>query len=1327
MELPGKKVSYDPAFWPYRGETNTEAIQQQLHFVIDTKKLTSMYRTLGHFDKSCHEALSSITVLEFIAEAITNTLRYRGNHAGKLWHGGEPRATVMLSYITRHIWSNEEDRLELFDMSELLTEDNVVALMFSVLITDRDLSLSDAFSDQMRINEFGPPKFKKTKPNNNNNDEEDQDEDNMDVDGRLDVPGERLDARGSRYFFPQNRDRTSTLEPSVRYSKSIDNIFRVISGNMAYTRLACMQELKINESMPALARQSDDFLLEDLEADSQLRPENAFSLDRALAKLAELGANPIFTQRSSWINTWRSQEDHAETFGAPYYRAGRMPDSEFDYPAGTVKCTAYFPLKHFNARDLMEYCLPHVEISDLDLIQPNRARQRHHVVGENDNFMLEDYMSSLGLKTVAEQMREDKERNRNQDLFNEYYDKFSERAANIDELLVDLREPSAEYIEELRRLQRQGYAYYSSVMDPNQKKLPEGYRALQLYIWERTDWTPHYDKLWQTAEVAMTPFAQYKVHELVMDDELVKISDNTLLLKSRMMRAIYTIYLPRMGKLLHKEHSQVVGTPGTSKSHTLFNLVSMLIPGTYEEKSGGSMMGMIGELKSQRMLTLYQELPNLLAPDGDYKGDADKHLRMKLAQLGDGVTEYSTTREVTLPNGDKTREGVSTSAEYTNVVLGARNVKTVHATAGGAVEAMYDRFTQIQQRQILPKGRVNLINRVLEASRKEMNSGLAKVKDQYHLMHRAIMEYGALMACYAVPLPDLSLFTVLAPLAVGYLAQLRPELHFQLRNISRIKTRMYVEVVMFAVRMALTSALNPTLQHVDGKVKFDEYNTATAMNEIQKYAYSTLDQLVYVLTESMYELTTAESFPITQAFAERYSDYFAMGRQKADHKPTDQRPRWANVGPNGQAAPHMQEIGQLAPSFAGVENFIKEYKREGIFMLGMPTGVHISRMRSTVGKTGREAQYSRFELTEVSIEPEYEELFMLNAKPTQAFFKLERAEEPKYKMEYLPNGSEYINPNYVTIKSSIQDFARLVAGRIGEYQLNEASVMGLLHDLRKKSIVTTYMPCIERKSPLRVKNISDIQSLRYIREAMRQFPKYKVPVLINNPHEGEFYLLISYFETDPYGVVNNMVRHICYHSTFARKSIMGIPSQQHCLHYQPFSIRPEPDKTLVIARKSNINPATYKLLQDYTDNIEFEIEQSDTVWHEKDMEEEFAMQFLKRYNPTAGDLELKRYTPRGIWSRLYGPGGYYTAQRARQENLLDQEYPRVFTQHNEITMPGNPVPRPPPAQYPNAMVVAAGKRKEIADAEEAFAKRQKQPSALDPMSDPNMPLDFNLF
>jgi hypothetical protein len=362
----------------------------------------------------------------------------------------------------------------------------------------------------------------------------------------------------------------------------------------------------------------------------------------------------------------------------------------------------------------------------------------------------------------------------------------------------------------------------------------------------------------------------------------------------------------------------------------------------------------------------------------------------------------------------------------------------------------------------------------------------------------------------------------------------------------------------------------------------------------------------------------------------------------------------------------------------------------------MPVGVHIARMKNSMGKSGRSVQYAAFELQPVKIEDEFEELFLLNAPKEATAFKLDRTEKVVYKQEYKGNVT-YINPNYVAIRNDIPTFANLVAGQIGDYSLKEDAIKDLLYDLRRKQIVTPYLPIIDTTDPM-AKNMNDIQSLRYIHSAMKQFPKYKVPVLIVDPHEGEFYILISYFETNPYEVVRSMLDHICYNATRRRKTIMGIPSQKHCLHYEPIEIKPVPEKKLVLARSSNINEQTLSLLTEFCDSTVLETTTTDKYYFNDDIEEDFAMDYLKRYNPSADHNTLRGYTPAGIWRQLYGENGFY---RTNSANLHSQPYPDLFLQaavaEAKQTERRKIVMQPPVANL--------GKRKDVMEAE-VEAKRQ---------------------
>jgi hypothetical protein len=1279
MDLTGTKIDYESQSWPYLGYIPTERVQQQLHIPIPSKDMLPMFHRLSDYNKSSSMTAVRLSTLEMIAQAVHNTMKLRGYQAPHFWNGSEPRVMVLLSYITRRIWENEEEQSGMWQQKDLLSHENVCGVLFSIFIMDEDLSFDDAISDQWRISTDGMPVRRKSHPKSKppefdieaplerraNSESVDSELDEDTGTGvRLDVPGKALDHAKAGYWFRGQYEKTG------RKLESTSENYKKLNSMRAWAKLVCGVVAGVREPMDIMTMSSSNVRIGDLPHDSVFRPENCFSLDAALAHFQSWGAHRIYSQRSTWLNAIRSNEDCQESFGMPCWSA----NGEYHF----LPCTALFPLEHFRAFNVLDAWLPHTKQFDTALIQPQRKQKRTEINMGDDGFVLENFMEEIGFVTSETIRRHLAEEDIRRDIFNAYFSDFAERAAEIDAMLTDPEQPSAAYVEALQALQRQGLVWYNSRMDIDNQELPASYRALIQHTWEFDAPVPQYEPMWQARNVAMSPYAQLKARDLVLDDGIIKIADNTLLLKPRMLRAIYTAYLPKLGTNLNKEHMQYVGTPGTSKSHTLNKLSDMLIDGTWEAKSGGSNLGMIGSMKSERMLTLYHELPNLLAPDGEYHGDADKYMRMKLAQLGDGITEYSSTREILLPDGTRSRELFNLRADYTSVVIGARNYKRINATPGGPIEAIYDRWSIVNQMTVVPRGRVSLIHKVLETNRLQMSTGMTKLKHQYQLQQRCIMEYGALIAAYCVPLPDLSLFSTLAPMAVSYLAELRPELHFKLRNFSRLCTRIYVEVMLFAVRMAVNSVLNPgaTKELVDGelKVKLPPYETESAMREVQLYGYCTLDQIVFVLTEAMYEMTNAESFAITEIFAQKYCNYWSMGKHELDRRSAAERPRWQE--PARVEHSHLVQINTLVPERSSLDKYVDLVRRDSVYELNIPTNAAAVRARSAIGKHGQEAQYNRYELTPVEIDPAYEQIFTLNAPRQEEHFRLDRPREPQYKLEVLANGMTYVNPNYVVVKSELRNFAKLVAGRIGNFQLGEATVQDILTSLTQKTVVTPYMPCVHEKSSALRNKCTDLQSLRYIRRIVKTFPKYKVPVLIENRTLGEFYMLVSYFETNPYAVVEEMIAHICYAGTFERRSIMGIPSQGHCLRYEPVELRAVPRKKLVLPRKNNLDEPTQVLLREYLDT-ETIVEPESAVWSKEDIEHTYAMRYLRRYNPLADRETLERHTPRGMHELLYGDQGHYT-QNARLEKLLETAYPQCF----------EPVKRPappPPAVQPSSV------------------------------------------
>jgi len=95
-------------------------------------------------------------------------------------------------------------------------------------------------------------------------------------------------------------------------------------------------------------------------------------------------------------------------------------------------------------------------------------------------------------------------------------------------------------------------------------------------------------------------------------------------------------------------------------------------------------------------------------------------------------------------------------------------------------------------------------------------------------------------------------------LAISYLANLRPEIYFKLRDIAEIKTMLKVELIQYAAKIGIFSPLNPNSKLVEQEdqrtgntiyqyVITEEYNTKKCVQEISKYAYATMEMIVYVM------------------------------------------------------------------------------------------------------------------------------------------------------------------------------------------------------------------------------------------------------------------------------------------------------------------------------------------------------------------------------------------------------------------------------------------------------------------------------------------------
>ena len=1307
VSLKGEKLDYERAHFPWLGGTPSANIHQEMHFVLPRDFLNHKARTLEDYDKKSTLALAHILSLTMIAEAVTNVTRYRGAEYGKFYLNDNPRIAIILTYVPHRLFENEEEHTGLFSQRTMLEDDNIVALMFSILVMDPDLDLADALSDQFMHSKYGPPRHgevraprapqQRRRRNHDDDDEDDSDNEEDEVpqappplfDGRPDKPGERLEA--GAWYFRKTPEGGSVLRPNVLLSTSPDNLFRRIQDLRAYITIVCQATAGIDQAFNCAW--SDSKRVADIAPDSSMYPTNAFSLDRAIEKLTVLEAHAFFLDKENWQANYRP--GHGEmglvpAFGAPSWTAGPgRPE------AGTAPTCAFFQPAMFNARALMSKCLPHCRLSDDVMLQPNMRLQRTMVGrGNNDAFCLEDMLESFGVLTSSLEHKRERAKSLNLDIFNTYFEVYAELDARIRALAVDPNMPSSDYVQRLAQLREQGFSNFFSAMDTGNTELPRGYRDMIFSVWERDEWHPTYDRMWQPTAEHMSPFAQYRVHEHILVEVLNEIADSTIFLYHRAMRCVYSIYLPRVGTRLNKEHIQIVAGAGASKSDLLNKIVQLMLKGTYEIQGGASAMGLLGENKSERLLEIFHELTETLAPEVDPSGENMKIHLMLLTKLAEGKVAYKTSNELIDARGIKSRSLFKSEADYTNVILAARNMKKLKLTSGGTGEAMYDRFNVHHFRPIVDRKRVALINKVLDTGPAVKSRTFLKYQAQLHLFQRAVMEYGALICYYAVPLPDLRLFSDLAPLGVAYLANLRPELFFKLRDIGRLSTRMMVETIHYAVRLALASPLNPTtvVQEVDGITTpvFAEYETERIAIEVSKYAYANMDVLVYVLTEAMYEFTAAENFSIMREFAQRFANYIPMGfgpersaRHVAPAWNPEEKTRHVPLPPAPAAPPaaaydpmqqligslennYMEQIAEHAPAQGPLKSFIETYLRGAVYHLGVENR---KEARPVPGENPNAAAYHPRELTEVPIDEAYEELYLLNA-PAEAPRKLDRQKVPSYKIEYIGN-DKFVNPNYVKIQGNYAEFAKSISGSVGTYNMSTADITNLLWGLNSKDMITPYMPIVPWKSALRHKLV-DVQSMRYVREAWRQFPKYKVPILMLDSHKHCFYVLVSYLESDLYKVAEGLIEHICYHATYRRSSIMGIPSQVSPVHFQPVEIAPIEGRTLHIARKQNSTPGVIALLEGYAVEEEQVLQQQDMYFTEEDIEEKYALQYLKLNFPTSSHETLHSYTPRGIEARLYGYDGFYAQGTHR---FVAGHYPECM-----LERPAATAQRPPPLQ-----------------------------------------------
>lgn len=1266
---------YAPTSFPFKDSINGASIHQQAHFVFNAEEMRPGFECLGDVNQSLDRANAKQALLAFISKGIKYDLHYRGLHAGATWIGEQPRVVILLNYLTKEVFRNRDERTPLSD-EQLFRSDNIRGLLISIFIFDDALSFEDMLSDAMKINLYGLPQKKgprdyATQPDERHIAPQIEAENRVAV-GRPDVPGEHLDFKDTSYKYlisPEHRKEMKKKRASVnKYYTSIDRISKIFQ----------LMQMIVGGDFSLVGGADSTQHLSTLGAAHRYQLYNIFTFEKALQQIALLDVDEIFKKKESWLNRYRV--DELETFGAPSWPPGPMVrnfgNDTPQYPAGHANTCASLPLEMFRPSGIYRDVLPHISV--LNSTRASQGYQQMDIdVATGRRVNISYIMESMGMPSAPRAMEIAEQYAANKDAFNEIADKNNATETRLTHMVKDSRQPSEEYKTLLAKHQEEGFRHYSRLFnDISSPDLPEGYRFMLMWKWKNPGLAPQEEPFWQDPKVALCSYSQMKVTQLSMFENIVQSSDSQLFVLPVLLRSCFSTYIGRYNTKIYREHVQVVCAPGTGKSDMISKLIGLLIEGTYEITGGASGMGLIGKHQSQRLIELSHELDGHYSPTEEPKGDAEKIHKMLLGCLSEGFKKYKTTGEVIDPiTGQKSRQPVTMVSEDTNVRVGNRNWDEFKAKQCGSAYAMRDRFTTILMTMLYSSRRPSLLSSVLNVQWSSASEALISAGNQFKLMQDLFARYHAGMSVGYLPRADIRLYNSLNSLMTAFIATRYPNFLNALRSASTMNTRIIAETGMYAAWMTLFTPLNPTAKVVQiEKAKLRElrlqaqsegidpdkirtytlemaaYNPEVLLPVMAKLYYCRYEHLVFVFTEKLFEMTNVVSLEITRHMAARSCRYIVFGHGERPEQTEPWPPETENSVRRGLYDAASMPLNMFVESLLDPAKFSS--------YLGMPASQRqaAARSRDQSGAggdkaAGNDVAYNSYELVPEEIEDKYLSLYQTMAPESDEPFRIQRLHRPLYKREVY-NNTKFHNPNYVCINASIANYARSSSGIFGHYKVDPDGFVHMMKALAKETMVTPYLPLIP-ESNVNVgaatgevtgwENVLDrVQSLRYLPDQFRRFPKYRVPVLIEHETKECFYLLISYFETNPYKVCTEAINYISYNMTPRRRMLLGVPSQDNHYIYEPFTLKPRPGRELLIPSRSSNQDVTKTILSKYffdptTGRSAMGNAKSSKPQTYKDecLEEKYASDYLFRYFPDEKpDDLLENWGPAGVDRRL---------------------------------------------------------------------------------------------
>lgn len=1287
----GVPLNLEPHEFPYREGIHRDSIHDELHIVLPKEVLSSRARTLS-FIASTDSAFIYVACLTFLSEAFTNIVKHRGQlrpetSMNDLNGNYCDRITVIMTYAPKVTHNYAGDPLP---PDELLDDGNIAGYLFSFFSRDPDLKFSHALADQIDINRYGLPSIRKKDrdaddaapaaeaPAQRNDDEDsedlagphafDQDEqEGSELENHIgdllqpnqppEPPPDQfnvnaarykaLDVFGSKYWFPKkvnpNNDYQNRFERARSQDNGLPNLtvydaYKKINSTARYIAYFGRAICKLGVSADQFDRfraSNSSFTVGHIALDDPFHHSNAFSLANALNQLEQLQTAPEICNPANW----------------------RTPAGHFVIPSQQeLHLSARLRLENFNSVDLMRFCLPHCAITDQMMIRPPSNTGVGEVVMLDDGrmFDLTAMHKEMGVQREHARIADFQKKFVIRDPFQEYFDEFrSVERDFMSRFAACNGDVDAEYKKQYRTFRKQGLAKFNELHTLTNRKLPEGNQALIAFMENANNKYPvpvlHlFESLSPTTR---TPFAQWRINELLFAENVLKIGHFMVHIFPKIMLSTLMVWLPKMDSNINKEHQAFIGPPGTLKSDTILRIADVLIPGTHIPQSGGSMKGLLGPHHSQRLVEFYNELNGILVPSSEPQGSEKSLAEMKLNQLGDGIFVYANTAEDPI---SKDRLHVHQKSDYTNIIIGCKNPHTKsNVSEDGPGAAMMQRFSYTR---IIPtmSGRSSMAEQIFQ----DFNAGESYIempREIWRARQLAVAHYCGRMACYGVPLPNIGLLSDIGAKGIHYLETMFPQVANRIRGIARIKTSLYAENLGNMANLALLSLIGLAGQaERQGEVYI--FNAEEVVLEMQRYAYTNMETLVYVMSQRVYDMSEGQYNAITAKVILETTDYKPLnsGTETEKFMPWPaaidmDRPSRNNV----EATKKVIDAQNV--SLWSMEEVIAEIVKEGKNYLGTTRYNPKTRDRSSHPYQMREANAPRVRMAEDDADPDEDEPESIDLLSTVAGITDDTREPSRLERNYncaltfkteLIEAKQYVNFNYVRIKGTLIAFANSFTHGLGALLLTAATLKDIIFSLRKTNLIVPYIPVMPIDHELCRKHPGYVQAIRHSYVAIHRHLKlFNLPVIIE--HTDEFFILAAFAETDSRLVIEKMVESMCYNKTRESHSIVGISDpQSSSTEMLGIHIKPRPGVKLHTSRKNNLDSEEVRRMQKQfgpkaRNLVDYDVTKQNNVYLDDDIEEIHAIRAIRYAEPSLSMEKILTYTPKGIHERFYGANGVY--------------------------------------------------------------------------------------